>query len=134
MAGITPIEGQQLIAKLLYSRVLVDRDEDLELGLFTNATVGETTTLADIDEPALGGYARKTLSDASWDITAGEAGYAALSFTAVGGAFVDVMGYFIATKSASGSPRLLHLEVDPDGPFTVDAANTYSVTLSIDPV
>lgn len=129
MAGFTPNEAEKLIADIIYKRVLTDRDADMELGLFTNSTVDETTTLASITEPTGTGYARITLTDASWTGATDTRSYAKQTFTAGAGGWTgSVYGYFIATKSAGGTPRLLHLEVDPAGPYTFAANDTYDVT------
>lgn len=128
MAGFVPNEGEKLIADIVMKRVLTDRDADLELGLFTNSSVSEATTLADITEPTGSGYARKNLTDASWTGTNDTRSYAAQTFTATGVWTGAVYGYFIATKAAGGTPRLLFLEVDPDGPYTFANTNTYAVT------
>lgn len=113
MPGITPNEGEALIADLVYKRVLTDRDANLELGLFTNASVGETTTHAGLTEPTGGTYARKDLTDASWAGAADNRTYAAQVFTATGSAMSgDIHGYFINTKAAGGTKRLMHIERD----------------------
>ncbi len=132
MAGFTPNEGETLIAEILYKRDLTDRDADLELGLYTNTTgVDETITEATITEPTGGGYARKDLTDASWTVNGDEATYAQQTFTASGSDYsAAVQGYFIATKSSGGTKRLLHVEDDPDGPFSITDGDSYNVDLS----
>ncbi len=60
MAGFTPDEGETLIAQAIHQRTHVDRDADLELGLFTNAAPGETIAHSAITEPTGTGYARIT--------------------------------------------------------------------------
>jgi hypothetical protein len=127
MAGLTPDEGEKLIADVIYKRDLTDRIADLELGLFTNASVDETTTHAAITEPTGTGYARKTLTDASWTGATDTRSYAKKTFTGgVGGWTGTVKGYFICTKGAT--KRLLHIEVDAAGPFTINQDDTYDVT------
>lgn len=133
MAGYTPNEGENLIARMLYRRDLADRDANLVIGLFTNAlaTDDETITLAAITEPTGGGYARQTLTDASWTIPADTATYPSVTFTAGAGGYTgQVYGYFIATQSAGGTPRLVHVERDPNGPYTMAENDTYQVDLS----
>ncbi len=125
MAGIVPNEAEKLIADIIFKRVLTDRDANLELGLFTNSTVSESTTLASITEPTGTGYARKTLTDGSWTGTADTRSYATQTFTAGGAWTGSVYGYFIATKASGGTPRLLVLEVDPSGPYTFDGSGDY---------
>lgn len=132
MAGFVPNEGEALIASLVCKRELTDRDADLELGLFTNSSVSETTALSAITEPTGGGYARKTLTDASWTGSADTRAYAQQTFTATGSAFTgSIYGYFIASKAAGGTPRLLFIEVDPNGPFTIVQNASYLVTPNV---
>ncbi len=129
MPGFTPNEGENLIANLLYKRTLTDRDADLEIGLFTNAAPDETITEATLTEPTGTGYARQTLTDASWTVAADTATYPAITFTATGAWTGNVVGYFIATKSASGTQRIVHIEIDPAGPYTMAAGDSYQVNL-----
>lgn len=132
MAGLTPNEGEHVIAEVFYKGSSADRDADLELGLFTNSSVSETTTEAAITEPTGTGYARITLTDGSWSVTNDVASYAQQTFTGGAGGWTgSVYGYFIATKSSGGTQRLLHIEVDPAGPYTINADDTYKVTPSI---
>ena len=132
MAGFTPNEGETLIAQLVHQRIHVDRDATLELGLFTDAAPAETITEATITEPTGTGYARITLTDASWTAVGGVAGYAQQTFTGGAGGWTgDVVGYFIASVSAGGSQRLLYVEVDGSGPYTIGAGSTYKVTPQI---
>jgi hypothetical protein len=134
MAGFIPDEGEALIANLVCKRILTDRDADLELGLFTNASVDETTDLAAITEPTGTGYARITLTDASWSGSTDTRTYAQQTFTGGAGGWTGaVYGYFIATKAAGGTPRLLAIEVDGDAlaPYTIAENDTYRVTPSI---
>ena len=129
MAGFTPNEGETFIATFLYKNVSTDRGTSLQLGLFTNAAVDETTALAAITEPTGGSYARKTLTDASWTVTNDTSTYAAQTFTAgTGGYTGSVYGYFIATTGTT--PKLLHIEVDASGPYTLTENDTYTINLS----
>ena len=66
MAGIINDEAEELVLDMLCRRDLSDRDANLELGLYTNASVSAATTLAQITEPVGGGYARIDLIDANW--------------------------------------------------------------------
>lgn len=132
MAGILPNEGEHLIAEMAYKRVLTDRDANLELGLFTNSSVSETTAHSAITEPTGTGYARITLTDASWTGAADVLSYAQQTFTGGAGGWTgSVYGYFVATKAAGGTQRLLAIEVDPSGPYTINENDTYKVTPSI---
>ena len=132
MAGFVPDEGEALMGDLVFKRALGDRDADLELGLFTNAAPGETITEATLTEPTGTGYARKTLTDASWTGSADARAYAEQTFTGGSGGWTgSVQGYFIATKAASGTPRILAIEVDPNGPYTINENDTYKITPNI---
>lgn len=132
MAGFTPDEGEQLIAQVVHLRTHADRDADLELGLFTNVSPAETITEATITEPTGTGYARITLTDGSWSVVAGVASYAQQTFTGGAGGWTgSVQGYFIATKSAGGTQRLLYVEVDGNGPYTINENDTYKITPNI---
>ena len=130
MAGFTPDEGEKLAQQVRYLRTHADRDADLELGLFTNVAPGEGITHAAITEPTGTGYARITLTDGSWSIPASVASYALQTFTGGAGGWTgSIQGYFVATKSAGGTKRLVHLEVDAAGPYTIAENDTYKVTL-----
>ncbi len=132
MAGFVPNEGEAAIADIVCKRSLTDRDADLELGLFTNAAAGETTTHAAITEPTGTGYARITLTDASWTGAADARAYAKQTFTGGAGGWTgSVYGYFIATKAAGGTKRVLFMEIDPSGPYTIAANDTYDVTPNV---
>lgn len=113
MAGITPDEGEALVARILYRRDLGDRDANLRLGLFVNQTVSEAITHSGLSEPTGTGYGRLTLTDNNWSVTGDTATYPQQVFTAGSGGWTpEVQGYFIATAAASGTPRLLHIELD----------------------
>jgi hypothetical protein len=130
MAGFTPNEGETLIGQVIHQRTHVDRAADLELGLFTNVTPAETITEATITEPSGTGYARINLTDASWNVTGDVASYAEQTFTGGAGGWTgSVQGYFIASKGTT--QRLLYIEVDGNGPYTINENDTYKITPSI---
>jgi hypothetical protein len=129
MAGFLPDEGETFIAEYVLKKTATDRGTGLELGLFTNSTVNETTKESDLTEPTGTGYARKTLTDGSWTVSGDTGSYAQQTFTAGGDWTGDVRGYFIATTGTT--PRILAIEVDPNGPYTIKDADTYKVTPSI---
>ena len=129
MAGFLPDEGETLLLELAAQRILTDRDADLELGLFTNSAATETITEATITEPTGGGYARKALTDGNWSASGDESTYAQQTFTATGSAFTgSIYGYFIATKAAGGTQRLLQVEIDSNGPYTIPENGNYVMT------
>src|SRR3990167_5234663 len=124
MAGFVPNEGEAAIANLVCKRVLTDRDADLELGLFTNVAPDETMTHAALTEPTGTGYARISLTDASWTGAADVRSYAQQTFTAGAGGWTgSIQGYFICTKGAT--KRVMHVEVDAAGPYTLNEGSTY---------
>ena len=129
MAGFAPDEGEVLAADVLFKRDLTNRIADLELGLFTNVAPDETITHAAITEPAGVGYARITLTDATWTGAADTRSYAQQTFTGGAGGWVGaVRGYFICTKGAA--KKLLIVEIDTNGPYTINVGDTYKVTPS----
>lgn len=127
MPGFTPNEGEKLVADIVYKRDLTDRVADLELGAFTNVAPDETITHAAITEPVGAGYARINLVDANWAGAADARSYAQQTWTGGAGGWAGaVQGYFICTKGAT--KRLLHVEIDPNGPYTINVGDTYKVT------
>lgn len=129
MAGFVPNEGENLLANVIHKRTHVDRDANLELILFTNASVSETTALVDITQPTGTGYAAITLTDASWSVTNDVASYAQQTFTGGAGGWTgSIYGYAIRTISAGGTARLVLLEVDAAGPYTINENDTYKIT------
>ena len=132
MAGFTPNEGEELIAQIIHQRIHADRDATLEMLLFDDVAPGETITEATISEVSGTGYARKTLTDASWVVTNDVASYAQQTFTAGAGGWTgDVAGYAIASVSGGGTQRLLYVEIDGSGPYTMAENDTYKVTPNI---
>jgi hypothetical protein len=131
MAGLIPDDGENLIANMIFKNADVNRGTSLQLGLFTNSTgVNETLALGSVTEPTGGAYARKTLTDASWTVTGAIASYALQTFTATGSAFTgSIYGYFIATTGTT--PKLLAIEIDPNGPYTMAQNDSYDVTPNI---
>lgn len=130
MAGVVPNDGETLIANLIFKGADANRGGSLQLGLFTNSSLSETTALGDITEPSGGSYARKTLTDASWTVTGDTASYAQQTFTPSGSDYTgSVRGYFIATTGTT--PKLLAYEVDTGGPYTLLNGDNYKVTPNI---
>ena len=127
MAGFIPNGGENIIATYVFKGADANRGSSLELGLFTNASVSETTALGDITEPTGGSYARITLTDASWTITNDLVEYALQTFTATGSAYTgSIYGYFIATTGTT--PKLLAIEVGAAGPYTMAENDAYDIT------
>jgi hypothetical protein len=130
MAGLLPNEGETLVANLVFKNADVDRGTDLELLLFTNASIDETITEAALTEPSGTGYARINLTDASWTVTNDVASYAEQTFTAGAGGWTgSIQGYAIVTKGTT--PRIVAIEDDPNGPYTLNENDTYKITPNI---
>lgn len=128
-AGFTPDEGENLLGNYVYKAITTDRTADMQLGLFTNVAPGETITEATITEPTGTGYALKVLTDATWTVTADTTTYPQQTFTGGAGGWTgSIQGYFINTNGAV--KRLLHIEVDGNGPYTINENDTYDIDLS----
>ena len=126
MAGITPDEGQDYIADVLYSQAVAP--QVLTMGLFTNATgvLTETSVWADITQASGTGYSENTLTAGSWTVSpGGVATYATQSWIAGANWVADVYGYYVRT--GEGTPRLLHFEYSPNGARTMTTSDIYSV-------
>lgn len=99
-----------------------DARGDLYLGLYTDATEpGETATLATISELPEGvdGYDRIALADVDWNVVDDLATNVQKTFTASGGDWGDVYGYFICDVITGTSGNLLFVEHFSDGPYDV---------------
>ena len=130
MAGILPNEGETLIANLLFKNADVDRGTNIDLILFTNTTISETTSAAALTEPTGGGYARKTLTDIAWSVTADTASYAKQTFTITTTNYsAPVYGYALLSKGTT--PRILQIELDSNGPYSFMVGEAYDITPSI---
>jgi len=127
--------GAKVVFDALHKNITTDRGTDLEIGLFTNTGTDadiKALALADLTEPTGGGYARKTLTDASWDNTTPRvSSYAKQTFTATGGAMTGtIRGWFICTKGTT--KRALYggrFEDVPDG-IVLSEGNSVSYTPS----
>lgn len=130
MAGILPNEGETLVANLVFKNADVDRGTNMQLLLFTNSTIDETITEATLTEPTGTGYARITLTDASWTVTGDTASYAEQTFTGGAGGWTgSIYGYAIVTTGTT--PRIVAIETDPSGPYTINENDTYKITPNI---
>ena len=99
MAGITPIEGQDYIAELIYSQDVTA--SNLKLGLFVNTTGNLTVSSAwaNVTQASGTGYSEKDLTAASWTISSGGvATFAQQSWTATADWAADVYGYYIIKR------------------------------------
>lgn len=130
MPGFLPDEGETLTANLIFKNADVDRGTGLELLLFTNVAPGETITAATLTEPTGTGYARIQLTDGTWSVTGDTASYALQTFTGGAGGWTgSIQGYAIVTKGTT--PRIVAIEVDGSGPYTINENDTYDITPNI---
>ena len=105
------------------------------LGMYTDSTEpAETATLpggaSPITEVSGAGYARKTLARNSWVRTGDYVSFAQQTFTASGGSWSNVYGYFIATTS-DNTGKLLCVEHFTGGPFNVPEGGSIKITPKI---
>lgn len=114
MALILSDEGRAFLARYLLRGDLSDRDSGLEIGLLCNTQGDNTLGLAGVAEPVGVGYGRVPLDDLLWSVDAlGHGVYPQVEFMAgAGGWNPYIQGYLIATRSRSGTPRLLGFEFD----------------------
>lgn len=121
--GETHIGEQYLKTRTLY------------LGLYLeNPEPAETATLASLTEPSGGGYARIALTGADWTedgVLKGLWSQLQKTFTATGGAWGSVYGYFVATSS-DGTGKLNGVEHFSDGPYITPDGSIIRVTPVID--
>ena len=126
-----PNEGETYIANLLF------KVNNTELLLFTNTGLTDTVVYADLIEPSTFGYARKTLSAATWVVTAdtgtGTTGvivtYPNQIFIPSGGIWTGIYGVAIVTTG--GSPKIISITIDGDAPITLLDGVSYTSIISI---
>ena len=129
MAGFTPDEGDHLIQNLVYRNSDVDRGTGLQVVLFTNVNPAQTITAATLTQPTGGGYAPIALIDTDFTVTGKIASHVQITFTGGAGGFTgSIQGYAVLTTGTT--PRILDIEVDPLGPYTINQNDTYKVTLN----
>ena len=124
--------GENRVADILFDDQAVDAT--LYLLLYTDPTSepGETAVDTDLTEPSGGAYARLALSRGTWVVTASAAAYAQQAFTASGGAWGNVYGYFISTGSTGTSGGiLLAVENFSDGPYSIGNGDSVAITPTI---
>lgn len=122
-------EGELRVAQILFGAQAVDAT--LYLGLYTNTTEpAEGANLAAITEPTGNGYARIALSRGTWTVTGDYAQYAQQTFTASGGNWGNVYGYFIST-SIDGTGKLLAVEQFTTAPWAINDGDSAKVTPKI---
>ena len=132
MAGFATTEGDALLATIICQRTSVDRDANLSLVLFTNSGATSAINHSTLTQPTGTGYAAITLTDGSWTGSAAVKAYAQQTFTAGAGGWTGtVYGYAILSISSGGTARVIWMEIDPNGPYTFNAGDTYAITPNI---
>jgi len=123
-----PNEGETLILSILLTRDLTDRDADLQCLLYTNSGLNlETVAESDLTEVAVGGYARKAITDANWVISGDQATHAVFDFVPSGADWVGVEGAAIVTNSAGGTKRIIGITAFAAAPVTIADGQTFRV-------
>ena len=124
--------GENRVADILFDDQAVDAT--LYLGLYTAPTSepAETAVDSDLTEPSGGAYARLPLTRGTWVVTASAAAYAQQTFTATGGAWGNVYGYFISTGSSGTSGGvLMAVENFSDGPYSIGDGDSVAITPTV---
>lgn len=119
MAGILHNEGENRVLNILFEATSV---ENYYLGLFTAPTIAptESQVMTDLTEPSGNGYARELLTRGTdWTVTADEAVAVQKTFTAAGGAWGNVYGYFLTTELTGTAGDLVASELFSDGPYNI---------------
>jgi hypothetical protein len=130
MAGFLPNEGESFIVDMVVKNITTDRGTNLNMGLFTNVSPDETITEATLTQPTGTGYAEISLTDASWTGSGDARSYAEQTFTGGAGGWTgSVQGYYISTTGTT--PRIIAIEVDGNGPYTINENDTYKITPTI---
>jgi hypothetical protein len=132
---LLPDVGRNFLARYFLRREIVDRDADLQIGLFTNVVADNATTFAALVEPQGIGYARQSLNDLDWTVSPTGAGsHPKVSFTAGEGGWNGIIqGYFICSRAVGGTPRLVGLEFDTQQTLFNPLLRTGSVVTCVTP-
>jgi hypothetical protein len=81
------------------------------IGLYTNVSEpAEAAVLADVTEPSGFGYARQQVTAGNWTLSTDHVTSPELTFTASGGSWGTVTGWFLCTVSSGTSGSLLAVE------------------------
>ena len=117
MAGKICDQGETFLAN---AALVGAAAANLYLGLYTDvAEPGETANLATINELTEGdhGYDRMALAAANWTIVDDQAEQPRQTFTAVGGDWGNVSGYFLTDALTGNVGNLIAVENFNDGPY-----------------
>ena len=114
-------EGENAVLEVFLGGATRGGSGNLYLGLYMDATEpAEDANLATITEvPAANGYARIALADGDWNIADDLATHNQQTFTANGGDWGNVTGYFICDAANGTVGNLIAVEHFSDGPYNV---------------
>lgn len=122
-------EGETLVGDIVLRK---DAVTDFYLGLYTDTTEpAETATLTTITEVTVAnGYARILLTNTDWTEQATKGEYLNIqkTFTANGGNWGNVYGYFLTTVASGTTGKLAEVEHFSDGPYDVNDGWSVKVT------
>jgi|GEM_PF-1333692 len=122
-------EGETQVGNIYLKK---DTVTDLWVGLYKDVTEpAEDGTLAGLTEvPVASGYARIALTNTDWteQATKGEFLHIQKIFTASGGDWGDVYGYFLTDCASGTGGKLVAVEDFSDGPYTVNDGWSVKVT------
>jgi len=122
-------EGETLVGNIFLKKAAVT---DLWVGLYLDTSEpAEDATLASITEvPVLYDYARIALGAADWTEQATKGIFENLQkiFTANGGNWGDVYGYFLTDCASGTAGKFVSCENFSDGPYTVNDGWSVKVT------
>lgn len=122
-------EGETQVGNIYLKK---DTVIDLYLGLYLDATEpAEDATLVSITEVTVAnGYARIALTPADWTEQAIKGVFEQVqkTFTANGGNWGDVCGYFLTDVASGTAGKLVSVEDFSDGPYTVNDGWSVKVT------
>ena len=127
-------QGEHAVLEVFLGGATRGGSGNLFLGLYTDAAEpGETANLDTITELPEGanGYDRIAMADANWVVTADEAVHDQANFTANGGDWGNVTGYFITDANTGNSGNLIFVEHFSDGPYDMTDGMSCKITPAI---
>lgn len=128
MAGVWHDEGENNILNA-YLKGTNRPGDSWYLGLYTNSTaLAENATLASINELSGNGYSRQLVQDSEWTVSGSEATGAQKTFTASGGNWTNIYGWFLTNVASGTSGILIASEHFSGGPYNVPDGGSLKLT------
>lgn len=128
MAGTWHDQGENRVLNILFEATVV---ENYEIRLFTApaSTPPESAVYTDFTQPSGNGYVAATLTRGTdWSVAGDEATALQKTFTAAGGSWGNVYGYFICVPT---SHEVMCSEIFSDGPYNIVDGGSVKVTTKI---